>query len=208
MIIAIDIDEVLADTLGGFIAFSNATYGTTLRRADFLHWNWADALRLPQAEVQRRVEAFAQTAHFTAAPRVEGASEGLALLAQTHTLVAVTSRWGSQVERTEPWLAANFPGLFRAVRFSHNPIPGVASPGRPSKAELCHELGASVIIDDSLAFANECAGRDLAVILIDYPWNRGAVAEGVIRVASWDGIPPLIAELERCRGTPALTKLP
>lgn len=196
MEIAIDIDEVLASCIDAYIKFSNERFNTTLSFKDFSHWNWAECTALPQDVMAERIIEFVESSFYDEMEPIPGSHEAIRELATWHSLHAVTSRWGKQVPKTEPWLNHHFPNTFKGLHFSHNPIAGVTSHGKKSKSQICFDLKASVIIDDSLSFANECAGQNLSVILLDYPWNRENVAEGVIRASSWDNIPAIIKRLE------------
>lgn len=196
MVIAVDIDEVLADTVGAFIEFSNRRFATKLSVNDFIHWNWVDCLRLPQKAVAQRVDEFVTSSYYDNIKPVPGSIEMTKQLSKSHELLAVTSRFGNCVNKTEPWLFRHFPGIFRDVHFAHNPMPGVTSHGIRSKAQICNEIGSSVLIDDSLSFVKECVGSGVRVILLDRPWNKQPVTDGVYRVASWDKIPHIIGELD------------
>jgi hypothetical protein len=70
----------------------------------------------------------------------------------------------------------HYAGLFTTVRFGHH--YGRAGDDRKpkSKAEICADLGASVLIDDSLIYALQCSKTLEHVLLFDYqgsyPWNK------------------------------------
>lgn len=197
MKIAIDIDDVLSNTVEGFIEFSNANFGTSLTRESFNTWYWAECLNIPESEVQRRVSQFVESPLYEKIGIVPGALEGVGKLAEEYDLMAVTSRWGNQVDKTGPWIDMNFPGTFRELYFAHHPIPDVPTEGRLTKLEICREYGANVIIDDYHGFANLCASGGMNAIVLDNPWNRVEVAEGVVRAFSWEEVPDLVKKFKR-----------
>ena len=57
-----------------------------------------------------------------------------------------------------------------------------------SKADVCREIGAEIMIEDVPDHVVSCANAGIRVLLFDQPWNRGEMAcNGRIeRVRSWD----------------------
>lgn len=79
-----------------------------------------------------------------------------------------------------------YPGIFsRIMMGNHYGREGV----KKSKPEMCKELGAVLLIDDSLDYARQCAESNLNAILFgDYPWNKlenEDLHENIVRVAHW-----------------------
>lgn len=62
------------------------------------------------------------------------------------------------------------------------------------KAELCHELGARLLINDQLVHALECSQRGIEVFLFgDTAYNQAAeLPQGVTRVSGWHEIGQLL----------------
>jgi hypothetical protein len=84
----------------------------------------------------------------------------------------VTSRQNTLQEITKQWIDAHFPSVFEGVHFGNH----YASDGSPSrsKAEICKELGAVALIDDSRHHAVSAAkaGVPLVILFGDYGWNK------------------------------------
>jgi hypothetical protein len=55
-----------------------------------------------------------------------------------------------------------------------------------TKAELCSELGARVLIDDLVDYARQCSHVvDRVIIFGEYPWNGGEGPHNAHRAADW-----------------------
>jgi hypothetical protein len=82
--------------------------------------------------------------------------------------------------------------IFTLRRFGHHYSKAGDARASQSKPEMCAELGAVCLIDDSLTYANQCAATMRHVILFDYqrtyPWNQCAdpLPPNVTRVSSWE----------------------
>jgi hypothetical protein len=109
----------------------------------------------------------------------------------------------------------HYAGLFTTVRFGHH--YGRAGDDRKpkSKAEICADLGATMLIDDSLIYALQCSQTLEHVLLFDYqasyPWNKlkpalagddsaaaavaAALPANVHRVHSWEEALQVFAKL-------------
>lgn len=103
---------------------------------------------------------------------VAAANETLSSLAPRFRFAVVTSRQAAVEGATRSWLERQFPGIFESVHFGNH----YASDGSParSKAEICKEIGAVALIDDSRHHALECARAGLKCVILfgDYSWNR------------------------------------
>lgn len=100
------------------------------------------------------------------------ANETLSSLAPRFRFAVVTSRQAAVEGATRSWLERQFPGIFESVHFgNHYALDG--TPAR-SKAEICKEIGAVALIDDSRHHALECARAGLKCVILfgDYSWNR------------------------------------
>lgn len=121
-----------------------------------------------------------------------------ALKAKGYRLVVVTSRQLVIKDATHDWLERNFPdGIFDEVVFgNHWGKNGV----KTSKLDLCKELNASVLIDDSLIYATEVAKEGIPALLFSldnsYPWNQAdELPRGVTRVTDWNAVVDQVVKL-------------
>lgn len=144
-------------------------------------------------EAIEKVHDFFKSKHFEDIPLVPGALEGVRSLKERgFDLVVVTSRQLIIEKITREWIGRHFPdNTFQAVAFgNHWGLDG----RKVGKAQLCKEMGASVLIDDSLAYTEEVASVGLKALLFDldglYGWNRcnSKLAHGVTRVRGWEEV--------------------
>jgi hypothetical protein len=68
------------------------------------------------------------------------------------------------------WIDSNFPGIFSEIHFgNHYSSTGVAR----AKSEMCKDINALLLIDDSARYALDCAKNGIPSILFgNYAWNR------------------------------------
>eukprot|EP00178_Gracilaria_changii_P022967 TRINITY_DN687_c0_g1_i1.p1 TRINITY_DN687_c0_g1~~TRINITY_DN687_c0_g1_i1.p1 ORF type:complete len:202 (+),score=27.74 TRINITY_DN687_c0_g1_i1:283-888(+) len=188
-VIAVDLDEVLGDFVSPLCSFHNERYGTSLKRADFFSYRFCDVWGGNDRQATEKVHDFFKTSYFKNLPVIPGAREALLRLQELgFDLVVVTSRQFKIAEATQEWLSENFPSdTFKEVAFgNHWGLEGK----KVTKLQLCQQLGASVLIDDSLSYTTEVSRSGIKCILFDldgnYPWNKsGELPVGVTRAHSW-----------------------
>ena len=185
MIIAIDVDEVLADLLSQFIKYHNNLYGTDLHRDEFTSYSWWEIIGDGYTIDKEKILDFFKSPDVDLIRPVAGAQDGVRELKKMHDLVVVTSRHFSLSVLTEHWLKKYFPDCFSKYYYTkstvnHNTI---------TKFDACREAGAQLLIDDQFSFADEVADHNIKVLLFDQPWNRAYPQHKFItRVASWPDI--------------------
>lgn len=172
-VIAVDVDEVLADFIPTLALFHNEIYGSELSSGSFhsyeFHHVWGGTFE----ECNVKMLSFFESSHFKEMiPPIEGALEALQRLkdetgAELHI---VTSRQHAIADITREWIESHFPGIFKEVHFGNH----YSSEGKKrSKPEMCQDIGALVIIDDSQKYAGHCAESGIPCVLFgDYAWNR------------------------------------
>lgn len=131
---------------------------------------------------QERVARFLESPEFEEMPAIDGAAEALRRLSQHYELHVVTSRQFSIIEATHRWLNRHFPGVFTAVHFgNHFGSSGAKIP----KSQLCKEIGAIALVDDSATYIEECSGSVPHRLLFgNYAWNT-ETPSGAIRCSTW-----------------------
>mmetsp|Transcript_10367 Transcript_10367/g.31707 ORF Transcript_10367/g.31707 Transcript_10367/m.31707 type:complete len:213 (+) Transcript_10367:303-941(+) len=188
--VAVDIDEVLGGFVDALSMFHNTQYGGDLSRTDFFSYTFREVWGGTEEESKAKVHAFFESDFFRNISPVEGSQAGIRKL-QEHgfELSVVTSRQLAIEKQTRNWLKEHFPGAFTHIVFGNAWAEG----GRKrSKPELCREVGASVLIDDSPVYTQQCAEVGIRGILFDlggtYTWNKGDEdLHGLVqRVYSWD----------------------
>eukprot|EP00053_Salpingoeca_punica_P005974 m.57726 g.57726 ORF g.57726 m.57726 type:complete len:206 (-) comp13480_c0_seq1:322-939(-) len=195
-VIAVDLDEVLGCFTQALVEFHNKHYGTHLKVTDFHTYRFADTWGGTEEESRAKVDAFLTSEFFENLEPVQGAHEGLQWLKEKADLVIVTSRHLSVEETTHAWINRHFPNTFKEIHFgNHWAQTGV----KKSKSEMCLALGARALIDDSPAYAVECAAHLPVVLLFgNYSWNQcrdDSLPKGVVRVHSWPSVTSVLEDL-------------
>jgi uncharacterized HAD superfamily protein len=181
--IAVDLDDVLALHAASFIQFSNERYGTSLQPHEYDdEWVnlWGDVAR---DEIVRRAGEFHTHEQTTAYGKIEEASPVLARLKQGYRLVIITARPQNLIPATHEWLAQHHSEVFEEVHF----VPIWEPNNTVTKADICKQIGASYLIDDSVKHCNIAAEGGITSLLFgDYAWwNRHEVDPRIIRVSGW-----------------------
>lgn len=137
-----------------------------------------------------KVNRFFESHHFDDLPRVPNSFDILKELHATGRFhfVIVTSRQHTLVELTEKWIATHYPGIFSQLHFgNHYGLTGV----KRDKSAMCKEVGAALLIDDSLKYARDVSSAGIPVLLFDleglYPWSKttDSLQDSVKRVTDW-----------------------
>ena len=191
MLIAVDLDEVLADFMGAFLKYHNATYRTKLKREDFHTYDLWKVMGGDQSGSLRKVREFWRTEYAKDMRPVQGAFEAIRELALTHDLVIITSRDDILRNVTMEWINGHFKGMFSGVYFSYSRYRNNV---RKTKAEICKSLGVNVLVEDDLQYAKEAANKGINAILFDAPWNQQE-AKGVQRAFFWEDVIERISEI-------------
>lgn len=79
---------------------------------------------------------------------------------------------------------AIFPGFYRQAyftgQFDHSQTL--------SKADVCNQIRAEYLVEDSLFHAHDVAITETKVLLLDAPWNQEQLHPAIDRVHSWEMI--------------------
>lgn len=170
--IAVDLDDVLFDFIGYFFEWHNQQYGTEIEREDMgmgrLIWDVWDGTKEEAAE---RIPTFFQDVDMFSMPPMEGAVKALNRLKERFRMYVISARDTSAVKVSESWIEKYFSGVFEEVHL------GIANPMDQgegvSKAEMCVQVGAKLLIDDQIVHARECANLGIKLLVLgDNPWSR------------------------------------
>lgn len=178
-IIAIDCDDVVVETSPNILKYYNKTYGThielkNLYSEDNTYWGVTTT-----GEAIRRVEEYLKTDEYRRIPPFKETVASIAKLAKHHELHIVTGRSEFLAVATETMLEQYFPGMFASIEYT-----GMFANRPRSKADVCAEIGADLLIDDHLGHAKSVAKRGIDVLLFgDYPWNQMETLPAHIRRA-------------------------
>jgi len=189
-IIAVDVDDVLADFVTEFCIFAKTHWDEDVIKENFTE-DWTQIFRdNDMATITKRaVEMFASADFYNQMKPLLGAKKVLQKLSRKFDLVPLTSRVSSLCELTDAWLRENYGEVFREIVFSgaYESDRDYSTRVYLGKGEICREIGAEFLIDDQPKHANSFAkvgGKSL--LFGDYSWNRDtAILPGVTRVADW-----------------------
>jgi 5'(3')-deoxyribonucleotidase len=172
--IAIDMDDVLADTLGALIEWFRATFGYRFTRADLVGKELGDVV---SPEHVRALSALlVEGSIFGDLPLMPGAVEVVRALTRRDEVFVVSA-------------ATQFPGSFLPkFRWLERHFPFVPA----THVVFCGDkaiVDADYLIDDNVHKFPRFKGRG---ILFDTPHNTGVT--GYTRVASWAEVARLLLE--------------
>lgn len=197
LVLAVDIDEVLAGFVPALASFYNERYATSsdlkLDATSFVSYEFHKVWGGTAAECSDIMTAFFESAHFLEGVRpIPGALESLTQLRAELPgieLHCVTARQNKLEMHTRAWVEAHYPGLFTDIHFgNHYSTTGVSR----SKPDMCRAICAFALVDDSVVYARQCAAAGIPVILFgSYAWNSdidlsvAAHAGRVTRAETW-----------------------
>lgn len=186
-IIAVDIDEVLFPNVPTLLPFYNKVSGTDIRQEQMKTYFIEDITGETLESILGKIEAYLKTEHYNEGQPIEGSIESIKKLRERFKLVLVTSRQHFWRGVTEEFINTHFEDQFDELHYTHT----VKSPNddRP-KLDICVEIGAELLIDDSLSNVTKCAAGGIKAILFgDYPWNQtDKLPIGVTRCKDWPAV--------------------
>lgn len=192
-IIAVDLDDVVADTTEALRIVANAAIPKELalskhhykKRGNY--WGYYEGV-WRENKVDHLVsfdnlhDDMAKSQHHV--QLVDGAKEALKKLSGNYKLVAVTSRRVQWINSTQEWLNDRLPGIFGDVVFVHHDNTG----GR-TKGDACKEIGAHWLIDDNPehCLVAKAAGT-IPLLFGEYGWTDSMDVVDIVHVASWQEV--------------------
>ena len=187
MLIAVDIDEVLADFVANFVNIYNKIYKTSFTRDDFFVFEFWTILGLDLDEFKKRfIKMIRENRLFESPLPKKGSQEAIKTLAESHRLAAVTGRPESIADITQNWLKKYFPSTFEKIYYARK---DVLQPEKESKFSICKRIGAKILIEDEVNNAETAARNGLQILLFDAPWNKKVkTGPKLKRVYSWDDV--------------------
>lgn len=188
-IIAIDIDDVLADNALGFVQWSNSRFGTNLTPDDYQE-HWAEMWKIDNDEVLKRSNEFHMSNHVSTYNTIPGAREALDKLKTRFTLILITSRRFIIKEITDEWINKNYNNIFSDCIFCGFYDGPISSGLKLTKAELARDIKADYLIDDQIKHIEAAASIGIKSLLFgDYSWNKKEkLGKNIVRVKDWGEI--------------------
>jgi uncharacterized HAD superfamily protein len=193
-LIALDVDEVLADFLAKLLEYHNQEYGSRLRREDFYTYDWWHVWGGSSEEAFRKFYQFMLTPLAEAVEPMPGAIEGVRALKRAgHRLEVITGRPKQLSYLTQEWLDRWFGKLIDGF---HSTDMHIFNHGHDSKGTLCRDLRADLLIDDMYKYGEECLDFSVPFLLYDSPWNRAyPLRPGMRRAKNWPEIVNIVDDM-------------
>ncbi len=186
-VIAVDTDEVLFPFLDEFTKYHNLQFGTSHQPDDFNSYYFHEVLGLTRQQVKERVFSFHEVDD-THVPPIEGSQAALKQIAERYDIVTVTARHPQFEEQTRRWLVDIHGIPFRDVYA----IGHEDTTEKPrSKAEVCEEIGAVALIDDSPKHLMGCSAIGINGVLFgEYSWNKveEELPVNITRCVDWSAV--------------------
>ena len=154
-VIALDIDDVLIHFYNGIVCYHNALYGTAHKRGDMVTYQFEKLWKCPREEMVRRVMGYYLSKEHESIEVIEDVQAVLLKHKKKFTYVCITARPESVRAYTLPILERFFPKLIKSAYFLGHLELGTAN--CESKADVCHDIGAILLVDDSLHNAEVAA---------------------------------------------------
>ncbi len=189
MNIGVDVDDVLAELMEAYLRYHNQNFNTRTQKKDMFSYSYRAVFGGTEEETQQKVLKFFKTDYFRNIIPVPGSLEMVRQLARQHKLCIITARPHILRAETQQWLRKHFADAFHCINLT-NQWHGVGK--KKLKSEIGKEQKISIMIDDSLNHALDCAAAGIYVLLADfnYPWNQSTATlpENIKRVHSWEEI--------------------
>lgn len=174
MLIGIDIDEVLSETIDFALDYHNwEIHGKKLERNQVSDY-WLPHISgfefLSEEEAARFfIDAMLSPRALQEVKPVVWAYEILTEWKKLwHEFCAITARGEPLREFTEKWLEKYFPSLFNEVIFCNHYWPEFP---KYTKEEICLEKGIKTFIEDNQNYAIDLEKLGINVFLLEKPWN-------------------------------------
>jgi 5'(3')-deoxyribonucleotidase len=190
-IIAIDIDDVIADSTEALRLKVNEKTGASLTREHYQvegeYWGYYERVwtahglkdKVPKGMLDS--EMIADQSYVLLLP---GVSFAIGELSKRFDIALVTARHKEWEEATHEWLKEHFGNVFIDVHFAGNLRMGHTQ----TKGELCKEVGAKWLIDDNPMHCKTALDEGLQGILFgEYGWHY-ELPEGLVHCKDWPAV--------------------
>jgi len=190
-IIAVDIDDVLANSTDAIRVFVNQRRGIDLTeehwRIEGEYWGYYEGVfRQHGVDPTGLLDDFHNGLHIdqSSIRPIDNSVESIKKLDKKYNLIPVTSRPEAMKEETLRWLNLHFNKIF-----STDPIfIGFKTDAKRSKGEACAAIGASYLIDDNVEHCESALEHDVQAVLFgDYGWHQ-KLPEKVVRCKNWQEV--------------------
>lgn len=192
-IIAVDIDDVLADSTDVLRLIVNKKHGRELQKHHYhvktgTYWGHYEKIwENHDINGDGIIDEFhkAYSIDQSHVPAIDGAVGVLAQLHKSYDLVAISSRLSSMQKATERWIQEVFDNQFDSVVCIDH-----GKRSKTTKGQACKEIGASILIDDNIGHCEDALRHKVQPILFgDYGWHDDdQIHDGFIHCKNWQEV--------------------
>lgn len=173
-IIAVDNDDVLFPFVETFFTFYNSRFKTDFDVKKQLEYKLNKTLDKTEEETMKFIFEFYKSTLILKMKPINGALSVLKELKKKYSLIVITARPFETRDITIQAINQHFSGIFDQVYLTNS--YSLTGPTK-TKAQVCQELGVSVLIEDSPTNIKECAAVGIKTIMFTRPWNRDQVTD-------------------------------
>ncbi len=188
--IGIDVDDVLAESLPGYLEAFQRRFGHEVKIEEAA---WEIFRRYPEISATQMWGFFSEleaSDFLGTRPLYPEAVEAVQTLsAGGHRLFVVTGRLSQHREHTRRLLRQA--GLLETFE---ELVHRDGEPTAEYKTRIVRELRLDLLIEDELHVALAAATVPIPVLLFDRPWNQGRLPAGITRVTEWPQVLRLVTD--------------
>ena len=185
MKIGVDIDEVLAEFIRGYLNFYKCLGGRNILFEEVFDYDFWKVIGVDRSETFHLADLYYGSKYFEDISLVDGAERGIRELSKNNELFLVTARPIKIKEKTELFIQKYFSDAVLGIFYSGDVFNSQGN----FKSNICKMNEISLIIEDNFNCALDCARAGIDVLLFDKPWNRNHEVNGPIkRVKDWNEI--------------------
>jgi 5'(3')-deoxyribonucleotidase len=190
-LLAIDIDDVLADSTDALRLFVNQKCGVDLTEQQYKieaqYWGYYEKVweqhGLNTENLLREFHT-GMVKDQSDIREIPGSVDGVSSLSESYRLLPITSRPEDMRGETLEWLNEKFDSVF----ISEPVFLGFGPTAYKTKGQVCHEIGAFYLIDDNVEHCKTAIAYNIGTILFgNYGWHQ-EIPDGLIRCRTWNNV--------------------
>lgn len=202
-IVGVDFDDAIVNENDTLRLHMNETHGWSHTVEDYLvpdeYWGyWERRWPVDEETAVQLFEAYSASDVKRNLPLIEhNVVDKLRLIKQNRDLVIITSRGEGHVDATLATIEAEAPDLFSDIHFVHR----WSANTRATKAEICREIGADYLVDDSFDHCALAAKVGVhGLVFGHHGWNSWQPLQpNMVRVPNWDAVVEYFNERDRAQ---------
>ena len=187
--IAIDIDDVLAQSAKKIIEYGNQKWGMSLTINDYDE-DFTKLWQVDNEEMRRRFDEYVEFGALSTYEHNLDAMSVLEKLKNNYDLIVITYRSTTLKNDTITWINEKYPGIFEEAHIHFAGFWDTVTDGNSihcTKGELVKNLNADYLIDDQLKHCLSVSKLGIESILFgNYSWNKAdTLPNNVERAKGW-----------------------